>query len=124
MKILITGDSYTMKSNITERDFDIVKRNRGDLLFVKEDGDPVFCVNMGHDAGISPYGCTFNGVSDDGRLIMTERIPVGVEDKKEYVAAKIAMGQANLEIIERQIRDGAHEIAEAMNAIKDKIEVL
>ena len=52
MKILITGDSYTMKSNITERDFDIVKRNRGDLLFVKEDGDPVFCVNIGHDAGI------------------------------------------------------------------------
>lgn len=123
-KILITGDSYTMKSNITKRDFDIVRKNRRDLLFVKENGEAVFCVNMGHDAGISPYGCTFNSVSDDGYLMMTEHIPVSVEDKKEYVAAKIAVAQANFKIIEDQIRAGAQEIGTAMNAIKEKIEVL
>lgn len=124
MKILITGDTFTIKSGITKRDYDAVPVET--YVLKSEEGSPIFAVayEAEHAGEISPYGIIFNGVAADDCLLVTRPIPADVEDKKDYVAARVATMKSNLHAVEKQIEEVVGSLRRQKEDIKATIEVL
>lgn len=132
MKILITGDTYAVKTDIKEKDFLAVCDSEKKYIIEDASGKQCYCFiydvcgkyanALGGNIGM--FGMVFNNVSDDGYLMVTESIAPNIEDKKEYIALMMAKADRPYKQACEEIQNKAEELWTQKNNIFDCIELL
>jgi len=126
-KVTIAGNSYAITSAVALADLETVKKYRPSALATtdSETGETMFRVGIG-TSGLSDYGISFGGVSNDDTKLATATLPIpaDVEDAKEYVLDRAGLALVNLEKIEGEIAEVLDEIRNERTAIAESIKVI
>ena len=125
-KVTIAGNSFVITSAVSMADLETVKKYRPSALAIIEPDtkEELFKIGTGGN-GLSDYGISFGGVSNDEEKLATATlfIPSDVEDAKEYVMDKAGLAIANLNKIEDAISDALEEIKAERDLIAENIKV-
>ena len=125
--VTIAGNSYVITSAVSLADLEMVKKYRPSALAItdQETGESLFRLGTGTN-GLSDYGVSFGGVSNDDTKLATATLPIptDVEDAKEYVLDKAGLALVNLEKIEGEIAEVLGEIRDERSAIAESIKVI
>lgn len=131
MKILVTGNSYVVKTDILFDDFILAKKYDVGACEVCEEEKLSYGIDFcdRRFGSLSRYGAEFNAISDDGKLILTQEIDEdelaesGI-DKKTVIARKLLKMKEFLPIITQQIKDSAAKVKSNLDSVKNDIEIL
>lgn len=130
MKICITGDAYTLTSDISVNDISLLKRYNPEALQIKdENGNVKFAVDYAEGKPqTAPFCIVFGGFTRDEekKATATGALPAGMntnEQAKEYVAEIFGKIIANLKAMEATIPIEAAKILGERKALIDSIDI-
>lgn len=101
MKIKVMGDTIRLKSALTEKDFDLLRKFKTEIVLTDEEDNELFRVNFNKgviSGNLNDYGITYNSVDKDGAVYTSLVVPGTKEEDlivllKEEKAHQIAMVQ-------------------------------
>lgn len=128
MKIAITADAYALTSSLTKEEVELAAKYNPEALCIKdkESKKTVFSVSyVDGRPSVAPFGVTFGGATrdDKGCLTITEMLPKGVTNAKEYVADKFGSVIDNLKELEKTVPGEVKKIKESRKTLIDSISV-
>lgn len=130
MKICITGDAYTLTSDISVNDITLLKRYNPEALQIKdENGNVKFAVDYAEGKPqTAPFCIVFGGFTRDEekKATATGALPAGMntnEQAKEYVAEIFGKIIANLKAMETTIPAEAAKISGERKALIESIDI-
>lgn len=113
-KVTLTGDALVIKSSVSVKDWEMVKKYRPEALTLKDENDnPLFKVDIGTGGGVSNYGISFTGKTHDENeyATFTEGCKVASDvDAKEAIADYVGSAILKLNELENKIPDIIDEI--------------
>lgn len=125
MKIKVIGDSIRLKSALTVKDFELLKKFNRPLVVTDEEENEIFRVDFvkGAMGGINAYGITYNSVDTDNAVYVTLTFP-GKTAEELMVALKEDMAVAinNVQIAENLAAEVLEEVEDAQKAVEEAIE--
>lgn len=127
-KVLVAGNAVVITSAVKLDDIKLISKYQPEALVLFEgegkEKEPVFAVGIG-DGGITAFGAEFNQATRDGqgKAQLTEMIPAGVENVKEYVSDKFGRAVLKLNKLEAQLPAAIEAIAAEKAAIDANITV-
>jgi len=126
MKIAIIADAYALTSSIKAKEIELLKKyNPSALKVCDEEGNEKFSV--GYVAGkpsVVGFGITFGGKNADDEVTVTEIIPSGTADAKEFIADRFGAIIPYLKQLEETVPAEAKKVADNKKAIIDSIKTL
>ena len=105
MKIRVLADRAVVVSAVAYDDMAKIAKYEPEVMTLKDkDGNATFAVMVGTEDSVSDYGVCF--IKEGDKAIARIDLPVGEEDKAEYVADKIFSG-----LVEGRISKQVKEIS-------------
>lgn len=131
-KIIIAGYAVVLQSTRTLEDIKKLEKYAPKSLYLYEEDEdgkklPIFKVATTNGAGsVSKFGVCFGSVAHDGSGLatITEKLPAGVGDAKEWVADEYGVAVVQLNKIEETFDAALAEVDAAKAAVEANIEVL
>ena len=130
MKICITGVAYTLTSDISINDIELLKRYNPDALkIIDENGNHKFAIDYCEgNPSTTPFCIVFGGFTRDEakKATATGALPSGMssdEQAKEYVAEIFGKIIANLKSMEVSVPVEAKRISDERQALIDSIDI-
>lgn len=126
MNVKITGDAYTVISNLTVAQIEkLEKYNPAANTLCDKDGNALFRVNFSKkEGGLGRYGITYNTIVGD-KAALTVMLPsnLSADAKKQYVVDSLAYSLQNFEATEKQMLDTEKIVDTLVKTTTDKIVV-
>lgn len=128
MKLTITADAYSLTSEISVADIELLSKYNPDALRIKDkDGNEKFAISYVEGKPCtSDFGITFGGRTRDeaGKATVTDIIPSSIKDAaaaKNFVAEKFGSTVAYLKQLETSVPREAKKIADERKALVESI---
>lgn len=123
MKIAVIADAYALTSELTVKDIMLCKKYNPDALVIRdEDGNDKFALSYNEGKpSVTKFGVTFGGKDKDGKATITEIIPQGTENAKEFIADRFGAIVPYLKELEKSIPTAVKKITDDKQSLMDSI---
>lgn len=125
MKIKVMGDSVRLKSKLTEKDFELLKKFNKSIVVVDEEDNELFKVDYkkGIAGGVNDYGVVYNSVDTDGAVYVTLTIPgKTAEEMTVFLKEELAVVISNIQDAEELANELLEEVESAQKAVEEAFE--
>lgn len=123
-EIKITGNSYTITSDLTKEAFNKFKKYTPAVLTLRDAEKKSELFKLGYGSpSISEYGISYTSVSASGKMYVTFSIPTDVADRKAYVTDIMAPVLPNLTALEANLSEAIAGLETDIANIEDRITV-
>lgn len=124
-KVQITGDAFSIETNLLMEDIQNLKKFNPQALKLKnEKGDEVFAITLGTVGSISDAGIVFTSAADNGNASVTAMFPetnMAYEDKRKFITNEVGKTILKLNEIEPIITTELRAFNEAIAEIESSI---
>lgn len=125
MKLKVMGDSVRLKSALTEKDFELLRKFNRPVVIIDEEENEVFRVDFrkGASGNINNYGIVYNSVDTDGAVYLTITIPgKTAEEITVILKEEMAMMINNVQMAEHLAQETIEEVYAAQTAVEEAFE--
>ena len=123
MKIRVLADRAVVVSAVAYDDMAKIAKYEPEVMTLKDkDGNATFAVMVGTEDSVSDYGVCF--IKEGDKAIARIDLPVGEEDKAEYVAEKYGIIMGKVNAVEDAMVEALDCVDETIEEIKAGIEVM
>lgn len=125
MKLKVMGDSVRLKSALTEKDFELLRKFNRPVVIIDEEENEVFRVDFrkGASGSINNYGIVYNSVDTDGAVYLTITIPgKTAEEITVILKEEMAMMINNVQMAEHLAQETIEEVYAAQTAVEEAFE--
>ena len=123
MKIRVLADRAVVVSAVAYDDMAKIAKYEPEVMTLKDkDGNATFAVMVGTEDSVSDYGVCF--IKEGDKAIARIDLPVGEEDKAEYVAEKYGIIMGKVNAVEDAMAEALDCVDETIEEIKAGIEVM
>lgn len=125
-KIKVVGDSFTVVTEVTTNELELLTTFAPEALTLKEDGEPIFAIAKDEVASISKNGIVFTSTNRDGFAYVTSVFPeanLSTEEKLDYIKKNLGKALLLLNRLEEQVSDAVIDLNSELDAVENCIEL-